>query len=155
MKIQIGGNAAKRPSTWIVVYDLSKDRILVLKRAKHVNNPNLWNFPGGGIDGQDPRLASKRELFEEAGVKCKKSDLVFLARSKEKDTHYYLLPVASKPKLRVSSKESSAYKWITSQELRRLGEKLHKKTAVFALSKAALARLDAIIRTVRSANKPK
>ncbi len=45
-------------------------KILIAKRAKHLHQGGLWEFPGGKIESNEsPLLALKRELFEELNIK--------------------------------------------------------------------------------------
>ncbi len=125
---QVGKHTA---TAWTIVYDGSTRKFLMLKRAKNTNNPNLWNFPGGGTDGASPREGAKRELREEAGIKIKKSDLVPITNSRDGSIHYYLLMLESTPKLKIDSKESSKHKWMSMEDIVNLGDKLHSKTALF------------------------
>ena len=49
---------------------LAKDtgRILVPLRSMHVEQPNTWGVWGGAINSdEDPKIAAKREVEEEAG----------------------------------------------------------------------------------------
>lgn len=127
MKVTLTALAGQRTkmTSWVIMYDASTEKVLLLKRAKNTNNPKLWNFPGGGIDkGTTPVQGAKRELFEEAGVKAKKSDLEFLGQIK--DEFYYLLILKSTPTLRVDPAESSDYEWVPFKEVKE--KKLHKKT---------------------------
>ena len=55
----------------IIINDNGK--LLLCKRK----NMNSWQFPQGGIDeGETPSRASKRELFEEVGIKSNYVKLV-------------------------------------------------------------------------------
>lgn len=59
--------------------------------GQRIDNPgnDAWQMPQGGIDdGEDPRDAAIRELFEETGVLPDHVDII--AQSKEE--HYYDLP---------------------------------------------------------------
>lgn len=148
MELQLSIAASQRLSAWVLVYNSHTRRILMLKRAPHTNNPNLWNFPGGGVDGQNVIKAAKRELEEEAGVKVKKSDLVPIRFIGSVNAHYFaaVLNEAS-PRLRVDLNESSTYKWMTLQEIEALGSELHKKTAALV----ALPGLRDLLRTLSRA----
>lgn len=44
-------------------------RALLLRRRDGVDAPNCWAFPGGKIEaGETPRLAARREVWEETGI---------------------------------------------------------------------------------------
>lgn len=78
LKLNFGGVVA-------VVY--SATRTVIIREPKEYSNPR-WKFPGGGIEnGETPREAARRELFEETGI------LIPLARFREflqgaYDKHY-------------------------------------------------------------------
>lgn len=119
-------------TAWILVYVVATGKFLMLKRAAKTNNPNLWNFPGGGVDvGDTPVQGAKRELFEEAGIKVKKSELQWINDSNDGQADYFLLVLEKTPRLNVDPKESSKSSWMTMQEIRAKGPKLHRKTAEF------------------------
>ena len=119
-----------RATAWILVYHPSTNKYLMLKRSKTANNPGLWNFPGGGTDGDAANLGAKRELFEEAGIKVKRSQLRPLARIHALNASYFLLIVDELPTLKVDPKESSKYRWMGLKEIRTIAPaKIHKKTA--------------------------
>lgn len=48
---------------------LKEDKILVCQRTRHQVMPLKWEFPGGKIEeGEQPRVALRRELEEELGI---------------------------------------------------------------------------------------
>lgn len=136
MRVQVSLSARpKSPkhaaTAWVLVFDGSQGKFLMLKRAKKTNNPNLWNFPGGGTDGKAAVAGAKRELLEEAGIAVKKSDLQYISGSLDGTITYFLLLLPETPQLRIDPKESSKHKWMTMDEIAALGNKLHSKTSLF------------------------
>lgn len=121
-----------RASAWVIVYDIRTDRILMLKRSRNSNNPDQWNFPGGGTDGQPEHIAAARELWEEAGIKAAPNALLHIVSLVEpKASDYYLHIVDGQPAVKLDFKESSKYKWMTIDEIKKKGKKLHNRTAAF------------------------
>lgn len=47
------------------------NKILLAQRNHKSSNGGFWEFPGGKTDGQNPKIAIKRELKEETGLKTK------------------------------------------------------------------------------------
>lgn len=125
-----------RKTAWVMVYVVDTDKFLMLKRAPKTNNPNLWNFPGGGVEEGDSVVkGAKRELFEEAGIKVRKSDLQWIAESLDGLTTYFLLVLEKEPRLNIDPRESSKHAWMTLDEIQAKGNKLHRKTAEFVNTK--------------------
>ena len=61
------------------------NKVLLLKRSKGSPwKPGYWGPPGGHVDpGETPKQAAVREIFEEAGLRIKESDLeLMLQRTK-------------------------------------------------------------------------
>ena len=44
------------------------NEILLIKQYRYPIKAYEWNIPGGGIDGDDPEVAARREVKEETGV---------------------------------------------------------------------------------------
>lgn len=115
-------------SAWIAVQ--YEDRFLLLQRGKKANNPNQWNLPGGGVEeGEDPRVTVVRELWEEAHIKVKKSDIKFIKRITKGDRQmfFYHIELEEKPKVKIDF-ESQNFKWKTLDEF---PKKLHYQTKMF------------------------
>lgn len=51
----------------VVVFN-SEGEILFLRRSAKCARPGGWDFPGGGLDDEDPIDGIKREAMEEAGI---------------------------------------------------------------------------------------
>ncbi len=59
-------------------------RVLVQKRPPDGAMPNVWEFPGGKVEGDEtPEAALKRELFEELGIETDTSCLAPLSFASE------------------------------------------------------------------------
>jgi mutator protein MutT len=53
-----------------------EDKILFLKRASHKHQGDMWGIPGGKLDeGETPRMAVIREVFEEVGIPINEDNL--------------------------------------------------------------------------------
>ncbi len=100
---------------------VNQDKILVLKRGPNQSNPNLWNFPGGSVE-KDETLeeGAIRELKEEANLEVN-SDYVEYIGTINRDSLevncYITREYSGEVKI---NKESSEFKWVTLEELKKL-----------------------------------
>lgn len=122
-----------RLSAWVIMVYRDPEGVLwtlLLKRSKTANNPGLWNYCGGGVEGkEDPMAAALREAMEEAGLrKLKVSGKYGMRTMAGRRYRYYSVMVTRKPKVKIDH-ESDAYKWVEVSKLDRLSSKLHKATA--------------------------
>ena len=62
--------AAKRIHVVVgVIYNPSKQQVLIARRPAHLHQGGLWEFPGGKVaSGESPEQALKRELREELAI---------------------------------------------------------------------------------------
>ena len=71
-----------------------KNQLLVCRRK----DQKSWQFPQGGIDdGESPRAAAHRELFEEVGIKQKDVTII------QKSAHWYRYDLPKKYQKRSES----------------------------------------------------
>jgi len=119
-------------SVWVIL--TVGDEVLLLKRGKKSNNPNLWNFPGGGVEKNEAiKTSAVREVWEEAGIRIKESDLVFTKREEKSKRILYFYTVAfdKKPTVKIN-KESAKYRWVKWEDF---PINLHKPTRFFYKNK--------------------
>ena len=58
-----------------VIYNTTKDKVLISKRSHNQHLAGYWEFPGGKVErGEDVSTALKRELFEELGITVNKAE---------------------------------------------------------------------------------
>lgn len=104
-----------------------EDKILLLKRTPHKHQGDTWGIPGGKLDeGETPRSAAIREVFEEVGISLKEDDL------KEIDTMYIRGPLNdyifyrfrvrlfTLPIINLSLEEHVEASWLTLEEALKL-----------------------------------
>ena len=96
----------------IVTY---KDKILLIKNSYKPG----WTFPCGMIDkGETEVEGARRELFEEVGVSCDKTDLVFLRKYlctknyKKDHQFFFLLKLNNFPEIQLDMKEVIDHEWV-------------------------------------------
>jgi len=67
-----------KSTVWVILF--TPEKLILGKRSPSSNNPNQWNFFGGGIDeGEKPEDAAVREVEEEIKLKLSAGDLKKLA----------------------------------------------------------------------------
>ena len=95
----------------VVVFN-SEGQVLVLKRGDTAKwEPNKWNLPGGGIEERETREeAAVRECKEEAGIVP--SNVSFLGFFE--NFAVYVGESDASPNINF---ESSAFKWITEDQI--------------------------------------
>lgn len=113
-----------RPSAWVIVY--TQDKLILGKRSPDANNPNQWNFFGGGVDpGEDPAASAARELGEEAGYVIDPSSLKYVTTIG--DAAYYSLKVTDTSGFNTTDEISK----IKQFKLTDMPDNLHSKTDRF------------------------
>lgn len=108
-------------SIWSVVVN-KKGRVLIAKRSKRSNNPNLWNFPGGGLEPSEGELAcAYRELSEELGIQKVDIDLEhrFNLRTRDRHMTVFVFSCNKVVKPKPAKNEVQDAKWITTDDLAR------------------------------------
>ena len=109
----------------IVVCLNDEQQFLILRRSDIDDREGQWTMPGGHIDSEDGSIeaGAARELFEEANLTCKISDLIYLGSPKAKK--YYFLTLkwsgeanVDKPNPKTDEIEHDDYKWATIKEIK-------------------------------------
>lgn len=119
-------------SVWVVME--VDGEVLLLKRSKSANNPSLWNFPGGGVEKKETiKTSAVREVWEEAGIKIKESDLEFLYREEKSKRvlYFYRVKFDKYPTVKLND-ESSKFKWV---KWSKFPKNLHKPTKFYHKSR--------------------
>lgn len=108
-------------------------QVLLLQRSGRVNNPGLWNLPGGRVDpGESPVDAALREAREEAGADLVAWDGQIVGRmrrcrvKRSGRESCYTTVVVTVPRVRKPTIqwESSGWTWVTPEEAL-LSDRLH------------------------------
>lgn len=124
----------------VVVCLNEKQQFLILRRSDIDDREGEWTLPGGHIDPEDKSVESGavRELYEEANLSCKISDLTYLGIPKEKK-YYFLTTIWSgevdvdKPNPKTDEIEHDDYKWATIKEIKELDD---SNIPIYLLEKA-------------------
>jgi mutator protein MutT len=106
-----------KQSVWAIILD-HKGRVLITKRSKKSNNPNLLNVPGGGIEGDERAIDSiVRELQEEVGINHNDLQVIndyYFIKGK-RVIHVYTFITRVKVKVQLNH-EASEYRWIAIEQ---------------------------------------
>jgi 8-oxo-dGTP pyrophosphatase MutT (NUDIX family) len=93
-------------------------KILLPHRSSRVQEPNTWGVWGGAIDAdEDPKIAAKRELQEEAGYHGPITMIPLSVFQKDKFKYHNFLAIVDdefEPEL---NWETQGYKWTTLDDL--------------------------------------
>ena len=124
----------------IVVCLDDKQQFLIIRRSDIDERAGQWTMPGGHIDESDDSIESGavRELFEEADLVCKVSDLQYLGKP-SKNKYYFLTQKWSgdvnvdKPNPETEEIEHDDYKWVTIDEIKEIED---TKIPIYLLEKA-------------------
>ncbi|MBM76121.1 MAG: hypothetical protein CMK59_12030 [Proteobacteria bacterium] len=97
----------------------SKNKVLVALRPLNKSSGGLWEFPGGKVDdGESPKEALIRELFEELNVRV--SVLNFIAQSRAEVNNRRIKMLLFEVRLDSGTlfpKEHEEIRWVTPEEL--------------------------------------
>ena len=117
-------------SSWCIVIDKVKNKVLVLKRSKASNNKGQWDFPGGSARGKkNHRKLIYKELLEEVGFKPPRLSYIYSIVINKKRYHYYVYYKGQNVNPELSS-EHTKYKWVTLHKLKFLNNP-HKSVKIF------------------------
>lgn len=117
------------PSRGVTVIPYHKGQFAVSKRLSPSDRcPGLWQFPGGRVeDSEDPRVAARREFFEETGLDLLDHRFVFIAESVPLIGYKGEKYIGSRFGVVLSETEQlsnpephkhTAWEWVTPEELR-------------------------------------
>lgn len=108
-----------KKGSWLIIQDEDSGDLLMAKRAPHINSPNMWNFFGGNIDeGEKPKEACLREVFEEAGLRLTKKDIVKLRSFEKEDRQIHVFHLYVDKSLTIKmNDEHTKTKWFPIKKL--------------------------------------
>lgn len=113
----------ERPRVWVVIANVTPTTLytMVGLRGPTIKNAGCWNFFGGNVDdGENPKDAACRELFEETGMQVDPEALVMLfqeqvqtKKGKCKPCTWFVVPAAAVDhSCRRFTTETVEYDWI-------------------------------------------
>lgn len=128
----------------VVVFD-SDNKILFLRRSNKCTRAGGWDFPGGGLENEEPDEGIRREAREEAGIEIREVIPVTSISHESKDPGIRILLIGYVAKLKSGkiklSWEHDDYRWLTAEEAVKVDlPKGHRKflKAAIEFSKANL-----------------
>ena len=124
----------------------SNDEFLILRRSHIDKRAGQWTMPGGHIDDEDGSIKAGaiRELYEEANLSCRASDLIYLGKPRAEpegrlSKYSYLTQTwqgevnVNKPNPHSGEIEHDAYKWASIEQIKRLE---NSEIPIYLLEKA-------------------
>jgi len=101
-----------------VILDVDR-RILIAKRAEHLHQGGLWEFPGGKVDpGETVLAALARELEEELGIRVEQASPLMEIHHDYTDRSVFL-DVWTVPSFHgePTGREGQPLRWVTPKQL--------------------------------------
>lgn len=130
-KVKAKDSVELKKSVWVILS--YEDQVLLLKRGKKANNPGLWNFPGGGVEGDETAKETvARELWEEAGIRISQSRFraIKTIQKKGRLMLFYHVELQRPVTPVVDGKEISKFRWVSVADYPE-DHKLHFQTRMF------------------------
>ncbi|MBI5044964.1 MAG: NUDIX hydrolase [Candidatus Levybacteria bacterium] len=118
----------ERATRLVVVYGVivnDSRKMLVVQRAEHDTHPLMWEFPGGLVEeNEDPISATKREVFEETGVRVDPLYPISVASDVSSSKNQLVVRIAFLCKYTggeiILSNEHNTYQWISEDDALKL-----------------------------------
>lgn len=103
-------------------------KILLLQRPHGKSEGGTWGVPAGKLeDGESPKDAAKRELFEETGIRIEDDSRIRFLRTlylRKPDMdyvyHMFHVHIDRLPEVRINPHEHQDYLWATQEEIENL-----------------------------------
>lgn len=117
------GNKAKLRHVVMDALVISKNKILLVKQAPHLTNPNKYGLPGGYLDRDETTIEGiQREVLEETGYECKKVTLFTIIddpnrKGEDRQNVEFSFVIELGERISKPDKESSAVKWFDLDKL--------------------------------------
>lgn len=108
-------------ATKAIIFD--QDRVLILRKSLEERlrkGTHGWDFPGGGVEPEEPLLDSlAREVFEETGLQVKVIAPAYVYDEIQEEKHLILIKFAcDQPEGKVTlSPEHEEFRWIPIDQL--------------------------------------
>jgi 8-oxo-dGTP pyrophosphatase MutT (NUDIX family) len=101
-----------------IILSRSTGRILLPHRSRSVQEPNTWGVWGGAIDGsENPQIAAKREIEEEAGYAGNITMMPLAVFQKNDFKYYNFLAIVNEEFIPRLNWETQSYVWTNLDEL--------------------------------------
>ncbi len=101
-----------------------KGKLLVVKRTKRVLWPNLWEIPGGRVEGNESdEEALIREFEEETGLEItiiKKYNEFYYKYADKDSVESDFIIQADSFAVKIDPNEHTEYRWVTEEQLKNL-----------------------------------
>lgn len=116
----------EHPQRGVVAVIPRANRLLVIRRSKHVVAPRAFCFPGGGIKPRETESSAiERECHEELGVACLARERIWQSITPwNVELSWWLTDIAEDALIQPNAQEVESAHWLTPLEIRELDELL-------------------------------
>lgn len=100
-----------------------QNQVLVIRRSEKMSRPGGWDFPGGGLDREDPESGILREIKEETELSVTElQSVVCLTQDLEKESPMLIIGYRARATSTVVqlSWEHDQFKWVDLPETKQL-----------------------------------
>jgi len=138
---QIPDDPGRRGAVAVIARD---DRLLVIRRSRHVVAPLVYCFPGGGIEqGETEPQALIRELHEELGARIRPLRRVWQCVTPWKvQLSWWLAELAPAAVLKPNPAEVESVHWLSVQQMAALPDLLESNRRFLELVQCGRIPLD-------------
>jgi 8-oxo-dGTP diphosphatase len=125
-----------------VVIRLSGEILMQLRddgSGKQIKYPNMWCFPGGGIEkNENPIQAVIREMYEEFELTIRESECAHLITYTHDYQTDHVYVCRTNPNTKPIQREGADMKWMTFSEIKKMPLAWHQNKILYLVKNAII-----------------